>query len=257
MRRIALCTASRHVSSKTRRRATKDNVANLRSALKGTARIIATGTLEMGKEISVIQPVCVALERMKNSWDEIQRNEERLGGLHELCEVISSFVVVNCYGSKKNVDITPLKEYVDDLEVLVADYSRRGLCSRFCNRDSEVIEQLGRRLEHLVPIMDLAATVAVSEQVTAMGSSVDQLKRQLEGYWERNESLPGETTCSTCRTWYRIMLSLPLPRLRTYQQARFQPRFMNSLPSPEGFRVVSKTNPTRDLVSPLPGLYFY
>ena len=184
---MALCTSSSHALSQTR--ATKESVANLRSAIKNSAGIIATGTLEMGKEISVLQPVCATLEKMKESWDEIQRNEERLAELHELCEVITSFVVVKCDGGRENVDITPLKECVDDLEALVADYSRRGLCSKLCNRDSEVIERLSNRIEDLVPIMDLAATVAVSQQVTAMGSSVNQLIRQLELNWARNECL--------------------------------------------------------------------
>lgn len=191
VRCIALCTAtSRHVSSQTgQNRATKKNIADLRSALKMSVGIIATGTLEMGKEISVLQPVCAALERMKDSWDEIQRNEDRLAELHELCEVITSFVVVKCDGGRETIDITPLKQCVDDLEALVVDYSRRGLCSKLCNRDGEVIERLGKRIEDVVPVMDLAATVAVSEQMAGMGSAVDQLTRRLEDNWARNESM--------------------------------------------------------------------
>ena len=187
VRCIALCGASGQASSQLDQgRATKDKVADLRSALQKSAGIVATGTLKMGKEIPVLQPVCAALERMKDSWDEIQRNEDRLAELHELCEVVTSFVVVKCDGGREYVDITPLKSCVDDLEALVADYSRRGLCSKLCDRDSATIERLGKRIENVVPVMGLAATLAVSEQMEA---AVDQLIGRLEWNWARNERM--------------------------------------------------------------------
>lgn len=145
---------------------------------------LGDGQANIGTPASVRCP-----RESKDSWDEIQRNEDRLVELHELCEVITSFVVVKCDGGRKTISVTPLKECVDDLEALVVDYSRRGLCSKFCNRDSEAIERLGKRIESMVPVMELAATVTVSEQVTAMSSAVDLLIRQLESNWERNEFL--------------------------------------------------------------------
>lgn len=190
VRCIALCTTPRHISSRTEQsRATEADITNLRSAIRSAAGVIATGTLEIGREIAFLSPVCAALERMKDSWDQIQRNEDRLAELHELCEVITSFVIAKCDGGRVNIDVTPLKDCVDDLEALVVDYSKRRMCLKFCNPDSEAIERLGMRIENLVPAMNLAATVAVSEQVDAAGSAVDSLRRQLELNWARNECL--------------------------------------------------------------------
>ncbi|CAB1116775.1 unnamed protein product [Ectocarpus sp. CCAP 1310/34] len=173
----------------------------------------------MGKEIGFLQPVCAALGRMKDSWDEIQRNEDRLAELYELCEVITCFVVVKCDGGRNNIDVTPLSECVDDLEALVADYSRRGLCSKFCNPDSEVIEQLGKRIENLVHVMELAATVVVSEQVGGVNAAVEDLRRQLEINWARNECLLAkhETMLEECtknieRGIKSVLQQLPAPQ---------------------------------------------
>lgn len=143
----------------------------------------------MGKEIGVLQPVCAALGRMKDSWDEIQRNEDQLGELYELCEVITCFVVVKCDGGRDNIDVTPLSDCVHDLEALVADNSRQKMCAKFCDPDSEAIEQLGKRIENLVPVMELAATVVVSEQDGVVNAGVEDLRRQLEINWARNECL--------------------------------------------------------------------
>lgn len=82
--------------------------------------------------------------------------------------VLTAQVIERCNAKGSlGIDVTPLAKCVRKLEEVAARYSGRGLLSRMANfrRDGDDIQRLRNRIRDLVPIIGLAATAQVSDQL--------------------------------------------------------------------------------------------
>lgn len=101
-----------------------------------------------------------------------------------ICMVLTAQVIEKCSCNRTlGIDVTPLANCVRKLEEVAARYSGRGLLSRLANfrRDGDDIQRLRNRLRDLVPIMGLAATAQVSDQLKNMQNLLVSNGYELEG----------------------------------------------------------------------------
>lgn len=105
--------------------------------------------------------------------DGAQRNKDDLEELQMLCTVLTAQVIEKCSAGKTlAIDVTPLTRCVRKLELVAGRYSGRGILSRMANfrRDGDDIRRLRSRIRDVVPILGLAATTHVSDQLERMQS---------------------------------------------------------------------------------------
>ena len=148
---------------------------------------MAAATIEIGASAPVVAPLCAALLKAKGVVDAASRNKEELEELHERCEMVTVQVIDKAKASKTStIDVKPLQECVDKLQVVAERYHDRGRLARLAQsrRDGDDIQRLRARIEAVVPIMGLAVGVI-------NGAKLDQIMvRSVSGCKFLHEFLP-------------------------------------------------------------------
>ena len=130
----------------------------------------ATGIIEVGAATPAVAPLCVALLKAKVAVDGAVRNREELEELCARCEIITVRVIDKARALKTSaIDVTPLRECVDELKEVAERYHRRRL-TRLASfrRDGEDIERLRARVEAVPLVLGLADRVGIGEQLDAI-----------------------------------------------------------------------------------------
>lgn len=161
------------------------------SVAKMTVGGMATGVIDVGEATPIVAPIFVALKLAKDMFDKVKRNKKQLEELHDRCTVITTYVIIRCNTESSNIDVTPLMDCVDDLKALTKSYSVRGTFSKItgCRRDGNRIQRLRDRIEGLVPTLELAAVIRVSEQVGEVQTNVKRLCGEVGAALEQQTAL--------------------------------------------------------------------
>lgn len=177
-----------HSSAETSDQSVVDAVA---SAAKTTVGGMATGIIDVGEATPIVAPVFVALKLAKDTFDKVKRNKKQLEELHDRCTIITTYVIIRCNTESCKISVTPLMDCLDELKALSKSFSVRGTFSRIasCRRDGSRIQRLRDRIEGLVPVLELAAVIRVSEQVGGMQSDIDRIQRELGAAFDHQTNL--------------------------------------------------------------------
>ena len=127
--------------------------------------LVAT-TLRLGS-MTPLAPVCLALELARERLEAVRGFKERLEELHHTCELITTYVILQKGLQSSQIDITPLKDRVDELNALAQTYAERSRCAAYlhlCVYGGDV-DRLQRGIDTVLSVMNLA--VATRDAIEA------------------------------------------------------------------------------------------
>lgn len=121
---------------------------------------LATGVIEAGAATPLVAPLMIMLNKVNGVVDKAVRHKEELEQLLKFCCVIMAQVIAKYNASREIVGITPLKQYIAELEELSED----------CNRESGVGSELqilkrGDRIENLCRSLDTLGSITAAAKV--------------------------------------------------------------------------------------------
>lgn len=154
-------------------------LATVGAAVGGTVGILATGILDLGEHTPVIAPLCNALKRVKNYFEEKRRRWCRLMELHDRCTLLTTWVIIRYDEESSRLPITPLRDCVDELEKLVIKYAKLSAWRRWSwSFDGKDVDELGRRVDGIVIAMHFAVTVNSADHIRLMAERLLEDKKE-------------------------------------------------------------------------------
>lgn len=132
--------------------------------IETVAEGLATGIIEVGTATPLVAPLFIALKKAKEAVDKAVRREEELKDLHALCGIITGQVIDKCRANSSSIDVSPLRKCIEDLKALAELCSHKSTFRRKLRslKHGDSIQNLRERINHLVPVMGLAAAVDIS-----------------------------------------------------------------------------------------------
>ena len=118
----------------------------------------------------LVAPVLETLKSIREKLDDLKAKKEELVALNKRCTGIAAAVVVKCQLASRQssqMDVGPLEECLEALEVFVERFGRRGKLSTVLNATSDKNEilRLHQRVGSLPGVMGLASILAVFKGV--------------------------------------------------------------------------------------------
>ena len=97
---------------------------------------------------------------MRQTLEKVQGCKERLTELHHHCELITTYVILQDGIDGSQLDITPLKNRVDELNDVVQTYAQKTRCRAYLHFFlwGDDIDSLKRGIDTVVCVMGLAAS---------------------------------------------------------------------------------------------------
>ena len=125
----------------------------------------------------LVAPVLETLKSIREKLDDLKAKKEELVALNKRCTGIAAAVVVKCQLASRQssqMDVAPLEECLEALEVFVERFGRRGKLSTVLNATSDKNEilKLHQRVGSLPGVMGLASILAVFKGVLVSQSKV-------------------------------------------------------------------------------------
>ena len=125
----------------------------------------------------LVAPVLETLKSIREKLDDLKAKKEELVALNKTCTGIAAAVVVKCQLASRQssqMDVAPLEECLEALEVFVERFGRRGKLSTVLNATSDKNEilKLHQRVGSLPGVMGLASILAVFKGVLVSQSKV-------------------------------------------------------------------------------------
>ena len=124
--------------------------------------LVAT-TLRIGT-MTPLAPVCLALELARERLVAVRGCKERLEELHHKCELITTYVILQNGLQSSQIDITPLKDCVDELNDLAQTYADQSICAAYLHLfvSGGNVGRLERGIDTVLSVMNLAVSTRIA-----------------------------------------------------------------------------------------------
>ena len=133
------------------------------------AKVLAAGTIEACADLPFASPLLILLKQAKSVVDKALNRQEELKELHKLCGVITGQVIDKYHNTSSGFDTSPLQECIEELNEVAEHccHNRSVLSKPNSPKNGDRILKLRERIDQLVPIIDRAAGVNISNQLEA------------------------------------------------------------------------------------------
>ncbi|CAM9693319.1 unnamed protein product, partial [Ectocarpus sp. 8 AP-2014] len=174
--------APKHGFSSTAENVSQSTMEAVTLAAKAAVEGVVSRVIDVGEATPIVAPVFVALKLVIELFDAVKRHKDQLEELHRRCAMITTYVIVRCNTDSCAIDVTPLKECVEEIGVLASRYSVGGMFAQVgrYRRDRDRLDGLRSRIEKLLPIMGLSGVATVSSQVEDVRSDLEKVATGLQ-----------------------------------------------------------------------------
>lgn len=133
------------------------------NAIEMTASI-----LKIGEDMPLVGGLCTAVLNAKDMVDQASDNQVKLEKLCDRCCEITVQVIKKLQGTTSlTINVSPLKECVNELEEVAERYGKKGCCTRLAHfrKDDEDIRDLEKRISTAIDDLTAAGIVEVGNLV--------------------------------------------------------------------------------------------